>query len=71
MGRVKKTGAKLFPLLVFRLTDPVEKLEFFDLIFRLDPPVGKLSRKQLSRKSPLSTVIEISIWLQSTTAVFD
>ena len=70
MRQVEKTGVKLFRR-VFRLTDPVEKLEFFKYIFRLDPPIGKLSRKQLNRKSPFLTVLESSIWLQAKTAVFD
>ena len=44
--------------------------EFFDWrnssrksrVFRLDPPVGILSRKKLSKKCPVSTVQERPIW---------
>ena len=60
MRQVEKTGVKLFRR-VFRLTDPVEKLEFFKYIFRLDPPIGKLSRKQLNRKSPFLTVRKLDL----------
>ena len=46
-----KTGVKLF-----RLTFSTDRSSRKSHVFRLDPPVGKLSRKKLSRKSPSSTV---------------
>ena len=50
MRWVKKTGVKLFRL-SFSTDRPSRKS-----VFRLDPPVGKLGRKKLSRKGPFSTV---------------
>ena len=49
---LKKTSEKLFQL-NFPLTDRSSRKS---QVFRLDPQVGKLSRKKLSQKSPLSTV---------------
>ena len=65
-----KHRCKTFFDRVFRLTDPVEKADFFDWI---PQSVGKLNFKKLSRKSPFLTVCKKArFWLlQSKTAVFD
>ena len=47
MGWDKKTGIKLF-----RLSFSTGRSSRKSQVFRLDPLVGKLSRKKLSKKSP-------------------
>ena len=51
MRWVQKTGIKLFPL-----SFSTDRFSRKSRVFRLDPPVGKLSRKKWSRKGPFSTV---------------
>ena len=41
---------------LFRLSFPTGRSSRKSQVFRLDPPVAKLSRKKLSRKRPFSTV---------------
>ena len=56
MRSVKKTGVKLF-----RLSLSTGGSSRKSRVFRLDPPVGILSRKKLSRKSPFSTVRKLDL----------
>ena len=62
MRLVQETGEEVFRL-SFSIDRSSRKSRFsIDIssrksqVFRLDPPVGKLSRKKLSRKRPFSTV---------------
>ena len=63
MRWVKKTGVKLY-----RLSFSIDRSSGRSQVFRLDPPVGKLSRKKLSgKKSPFSCK-KARFGLQSKTA---
>ena len=57
MRWVKKTG-----VILFRLRFSTDSSSRKSQVFRLDPPVGKLSGKTLSRKSPFLTVLDSPIW---------
>ena len=66
MRSVQKTRVKLFQL-SFSTGGSSRKSR----VFRLDPPVGILSRKKSSRKGPFSTVEENSMWASVEKGRFD